>query len=87
MATKALREIEFDGKKLYTCPNGCDESELELGRDQQSFMAIVGVPYKYLRCGQCKFGDNAGDNAGDRQAKLDMAEVIEVWNQKCAAYL
>lgn len=79
MATKELREIEFDGQKLYTCPNGCSESELELGKDQQSFMAIMGTPYKYLRCGQCGFGDDIED----RQPKLDMAEVIEVWNRKC----
>lgn len=81
MATNELRKIEFEGKKLYTCPNGCDETELELGQDQQSFMAVLGKPYKYLRCGQCGFGDSEDD----REVKLDMADVIDVWNRKCAS--
>jgi len=75
-----MRLIEFNDKQIYTCPNGCDESELELGKDQQSFMAIIGSPYKYIRCGKCLFGDE------DKQAKLDMAEVIDVWNKKCTSW-
>lgn len=74
-----MRSIDFDGKQLYTCPNGCNESELELGKDQDSFMAIIGVPYKYIRCGKCGFGDTETY----KQVKLDMADVITVWNNKC----
>lgn len=79
MSTNELRQIEFEGSDLYVCPNGCPESELELGKDQQSFMAVMGKPYKYIRCGQCGFGDSDEE----KQAKVDMAEVIGVWNQKC----
>lgn len=74
-----LRRIEFEGRELYVCPNGCEESELELGKDESSFMAMMGVPYKYIRCGECGFGDgNKGSNV-----KLDMQDVITVWNETC----
>ena len=79
MTTTTLREIEFEGHKLYTCPNGCSESELKLGRDNSSFMAVIGTPYKYLRCGECGFGE---ENKGSK-VKLDMADVIAVWNESC----
>ncbi len=74
------RQIEYEGMKLYTCPNGCDESELETGTEGQSFMAIMGKPHKYLRCGKCKFGDENAVNS-----KTDMADVIRVWNDSCEA--
>ena len=75
---KVLREIEFEGQVLYACPNGCDESELETGTEGQTFMAIMGKPHKYLRCGKCLFGEENKENA-----KVDMADALSVWNAAC----
>lgn len=75
---KVLREIEYEGQSLYTCPNGCDESELETGTEGQTFMAIMGKPHKYLRCGKCLFGEENKESA-----KVDMADVLSAWNAAC----
>lgn len=83
MTKPNLREINFEGQKLYTCPNGCHEAELELGSEHQSFMAIIGKPYKYIRCGKCGFGDHKDE----RQVELEIIDVIKVWNHKCSVYL
>ncbi len=74
------RLIDYQGHKLSTCPNGCPASELELGRDQSSFMAMVGEPYKYIRCGKCGFGE---ENKGVK-VKLRLADAISVWNETCS---
>lgn len=75
---RELREVELDGQRLYTCPNGCDESELETGTEGQSFMAIMGKPHRYLRCGKCGFGE---DNR--QHPKVEMTDVIATWNATC----
>lgn len=80
--TRELRKIDHNGSEIYACPNGCDESELELGRDESSFMAILGKPYKYIRCGNCGFGEESKGTA----LKLEMPDVIEVWNKACEEY-
>ena len=73
-----LRQIYFNGTKIYTCPNGCDESELEMGTDESSFSAMIGRPHKYIRCGKCLFGD---DNK--QHASISDDEVIDIWNKSC----
>lgn len=43
-------------------------------------MAIVGVPYKYLRCGVCLFGEE------NFKPKLDLKDVVNDWNESVRAY-
>lgn len=73
-----LRQIDFNDTKIYTCPNGCDESDLEMGKDESSFMAMMGCPHKYIRCGKCLFGDE-----NKRYASTSDDEIVSVWNKAC----
>lgn len=38
---------------ILRCPRGCGFEELELGRESESFMAVIGAPYMRIRCGCC----------------------------------
>lgn len=51
------------------CPTGCEKAEIEVGREQQSFMAVLGAPHQHLRCGKCGFN-------GDSKT-VDLAHSIE----------
>ena len=61
---------------VLACPNGCSKDEIELGTDQASFMAIVGAPYKYLRCGKCGFGEENKSTPG-----IGVRSAVEQWNK------
>ncbi len=71
MKTKEYSPTEKD---LLQCPHGHPKSEIELGSDQSSFMAIVGVPYKYIRCGVCLFPED------NWKPRLDLKEAVDDWN-------
>lgn len=70
------RLITYQGFDLRTCPNGCPETELELGSEHQSLMAIFGSPYKYLRCGKCHFGEEL-----KAEPQFHVRDVVGAWNK------
>lgn len=69
----------YNGHRVFTCPNGCDEAELEVGTDLSSFLALCGHPYKYIRCGACGFGEENKDGP----LTTEIGEAIAVWNGSC----
>jgi len=70
--------MRVEGRTVHPCPNGCSVLEIEVGTEGTSFLAIMGKPYRYLRCGQCKFGE---DNK--THVRSTMGEAIDVWNAAC----
>ena len=58
------------------CPNGCGFDELEVGTNQCGFMAILGSPQKYIRCGKCMF-----NNENTASLAFSMEDVKEKWNE------
>lgn len=66
--------IKYRGHKLCLCPNGCDPEELEMGIENESCHALLGIPFRYIRCGKCKFGEgNEPSSAVDK--------IVGVWNE------
>jgi len=66
------------GKEIFRCPTGCDFNEIELGKEHQSFMAIMDAPYMYLRCGAC--GHNDPEVKGFDMLSNNLGDAIEKWN-------
>lgn len=71
------------GKTILRCPTGCGFDELELGKEDQSFMAMLGAPHQFVRCGKCGF------NGDPKLAALSVSRdgAIEKWNAAVSAAL
>jgi len=68
--------------EIEECPNGCSFGEIEIGKEGQSFMAMIGSPHLYICCGECDFNRDEGKS---RLAFNTNDAVIE-WNKaaECA---
>lgn len=67
------RDVHETG--VARCPSGCGFDDLELGKEGQSFMAVIGAPYMRIRCGKC--GLTALPGVGKDGA-------VAVWNSASA---
>ncbi len=68
------------GKDILKCPSGCDFDEIEIGKEGQSFMAIMNAPYQYLRCGKCGFNDP--EEKSHDMLYLNTKDSIDKWNRE-----
>lgn len=71
------------GKELKKCPTGCSFDEIEIGKEGESFMAIMNAPYQYLRCGKCGFNDP--EEKGHDMLSLNLEDSIDKWNLKVSS--
>jgi len=67
------------GKEIKKCPAGCSFDEIEIGKEGQSFMAIMNAPYQYLRCGKCGFNDPEDKNK--LKLSFNLSDSIDRWNE------
>ena len=73
---------------ILRCPNKCDFDELVLGKESESFMAVIGAPYQFVCCGNCRFNDK-GPAFGMSEVGLanNREEAITKWNEAVRAEL
>ena len=66
-------------KELFQCPNGCDFNEIEIGKESESFMAMMNSPHQYLRCGKCGFNDP--EEKSHAHLSYNLGDCIDKWNK------
>jgi hypothetical protein len=66
------------GLEIYQCPTGCSFDDIEVGKEGQSFMAIMNAPYQYLRCSKCGFNEKTGYD----DLSNNLKDSIEKWNKR-----
>lgn len=76
MTAEQSNEAYLNGARIYRCPNGCEYCELERGRANGTFMALMNAPPTYLRCGVCEFGETTGR----ANIRYNTPDAIDVWN-------
>ena len=53
-----------------------------MGKEHESFMAIMSAPHQYLRCSECGFNDSVEKDFDMLSNNLE--DAIDKWNQKIA---
>ena len=71
-----MRQVPGCDVEVRQCPNGCSFDELEVGRAQTTFMAVVGSPEIYICCGECDFNREEGV----KRTAYTLEEAVANWN-------
>lgn len=71
------RKVPGCKTEIQQCPNGCSFDEIETGKDHSSFMAIMGSPHIYIRCGECGFNGEIGKE----HTAFDLNSAVIKWNE------
>ena len=80
LAASLLGEAHETG--ILRCPNGCDFDDLQLGKEEESFMAVLGAPYQFVRCGNCLFNEkDPALGASEIALANDRDGAIANWNE------
>ncbi len=69
--------------QIYECPCECGFENIEIGKDQESFMALFEAPYQYLRCGRCGFGEKKDF----KDLSHNITDAVIRWNKLVEASL